>query len=277
MRGMRLDGKTAIITGAARGIGRACSEAFAAEGADLVLVDIARNLAGVPYELGSRCQLDHTASLCEKYGSGVIAVETDVRHRAAVASAVSQALDRFGTVDILVNCAGIAAPSGKPVHEITEEEWGLMLDVDLSGAWRMTAAVAPTMVAARSGSIINVSSTAGLVGYRHFAGYVAAKHGLIGLTKAAALDYAPFRVRVNALCPGSVRDAPEFEGRMLAEIARSLDIPVDDHEHTFLQSQPTNRLVEPTDVASAAVWLAGDGSRQTTGSVLTVDGGYTAR
>jgi NAD(P)-dependent dehydrogenase (short-subunit alcohol dehydrogenase family) len=114
------------------------------------------------------------------------------------------------------------------------------------------------------------------VGYRYFAGYVAAKHGLIGLTRAAALDYAPFRIRVNALCPGSVRDAPEFEGRMLSEIARSLDIPTEDHEHTFVRSQPTHRLVEPPDVAAAALWLAGDGSRQTTGSVLTVDGGFTA-
>jgi NAD(P)-dependent dehydrogenase (short-subunit alcohol dehydrogenase family) len=274
---MLLNGKTAIITGAARGIGRACAEAFAAEGADLVLVDIAHDLAAVPYPLGSRAQLDYTASICEKHGSAVIAVEADVRKPPAVASAVSQALDRFGAIDVLVNCAGIAAPSGKPVHEITEEEWGLMVDVDLSGAWRMTGAVAPVMIAERSGSIINVSSTAGLVGYRHFAGYVTAKHGLIGLTKAAALDYAPFRIRVNALCPGSVRDAPEFEGRMLSEIARSLDLPAEDHEHTFLQSQPTNRLVEPPDVAAAALWLAGDGSRQVTGSVLTVDGGFTAR
>jgi NAD(P)-dependent dehydrogenase (short-subunit alcohol dehydrogenase family) len=274
---MQLSGKTAIITGAARGIGRACAEAFAAEGADLVLVDIAHDLAGVPYPLGSRTQLDHTTSICETHGSAVIMVETDVRKPSAVAAAVSQALDRFGTIDVLVNCAGIAAPSGKPVHEITEDEWGLMVDVDLSGAWRMTVAVAPTMIAERSGSIINVSSTAGLVGYRYFAGYVAAKHGLMGLTKAAALDYAPFRIRVNALCPGSVRDAPAFEGRMLSEIARSLDIPTEDHEQTFVQSQPTHRLVEPTDVAAAALWLAGDGSRQMTGSVLTVDGGFTAR
>jgi len=274
---MRLDGKTAIITGAARGIGRACAQTFAEHGADLVLVDVAKDVAGVPYPMGTRAQLAYTAELCEKRDSAVIAVEADVRDPAAVDSVARQAIDRFGGVDILLNCAGIAAPSGTAVHDITESEWALMLEVDLSGAWRMMKAVAPTMIAQRSGSIINVSSTAGLVGYRHFAGYVTAKHGLIGLTKAAALDYAADRIRVNALCPGSVRDAPEFEGRMLAEIARSLAIGVDGHEETFLRSQPTNSLAEPLDVAGAALWLAADGSTQVTGSVLTVDGGFTAR
>jgi NAD(P)-dependent dehydrogenase (short-subunit alcohol dehydrogenase family) len=274
---MRLDGKTAIITGAARGIGRACAQTFAEHGADLVLVDVAKEVAGVPYPLGTRAQLAHTAALCEKHDSAVLAVEADVRDPAEVGSAVSQAVDRFGGIDVLLNCAGIAAPAGKAVHDIAEPEWALMLDIDLSGAWRMMKAVAPTMIAQRSGSMINVASTAGLVGYRHFAGYVAAKHGLIGLTKAAALDYAPHRIRVNAVCPGSVRDAPEFEGRMLAEIARSLAIGTEGHEETFLQSQPTNSLAEPLDVAQAALWLAGDGSTQVTGSVLTVDGGFTAR
>jgi NAD(P)-dependent dehydrogenase (short-subunit alcohol dehydrogenase family) len=274
---MLLDGKTAIITGAARGIGRACARTFAAQGADLVLVDIAQDVAGVPYPLGTRAQLTHTAAICEKQDSAAIAVEADVRDCGAVTSVVRQALDRFGRIDILLQCAGIAAPAGRAVHEITEQEWVLMLDIDLSGAWRMMKAVAPTMIAQRSGSIINVSSTAGLVGYRHFASYVTAKHGLIGLTKAAALDYAPYRIRVNAICPGSVRDAPEFEGRMLVEIARSLEISAEDYEETFLQSQPTNSLAEPLDVAEAALWLAGGGSTQVTGSVLTVDGGFTAR
>jgi NAD(P)-dependent dehydrogenase (short-subunit alcohol dehydrogenase family) len=163
------------------------------------------------------------------------------------------------------------------VHEITEDEWALMIDVDLSGAWRMMKAAAPAMIAQRAGSIVNVASTAGLVGYRHFAGYVAAKHGLIGLTKAAALDYAPYQVRVNALCPGSVRDDPLHEGRMLAEIARSLDVEVEEHEEIFVQAQPMNALIEPPSIAGAAVWLAGDDSRQVTGTTLTVDGGFSAR
>lgn len=275
--GIVLDGKVALITGAARGLGRACATTFAANGADLVLLDVGHDIDGVPYPLGSKTQLERTAALCEQAGAAVLTVPADVRDQDAVSGAVRAALNRFGTIDVLLNGAGIAAPAGKPVHEITEAEWLLMLDVDLSGAWRMMRAVAPVMLDRGSGSIVNVSSTAGQVGYRHFAGYVAAKHGLIGLTRAAALDYAPFRVRVNALCPGSVRDDPEVEGRMLAEIARSLSVAVDEHEPLFLQSQPMNSLIEPPDVAAAALWLAGDGSQQVTGSVLTVDGGFTAR
>ncbi|MET9610100.1 mycofactocin-coupled SDR family oxidoreductase [Streptomyces sp. NPDC006512] len=273
----RLTGRTAVVTGAARGLGRSCAVRFAAEGADLVLVDVAGDVAGVPYPLGSRSQLEHTAQLCRAHGVSVHTAAADVRDPGAVEAVAGQALERFGTLDVLLNNAGIASPSGKAVHEIAEDEWELMVGIDLTGAWRMMKAVVPAMVEQRSGSVINVASTAGLVGYRHFAGYVAAKHGLIGLTKAAALDYAPFRVRVNALCPGSVRDDPLHEGRMLAEIARSLDVDVAEHEEIFVQSQPMNALIEPHDIAGAALWLAGDDSRQVTGTTLTVDGGFSAR
>ncbi|WP_020608200.1 SDR family oxidoreductase [Actinokineospora enzanensis] len=274
---MRLAGKTAVVTGAARGIGRACAAAFAEEGADLVLVDIAADLLGVPYPLGSASQLAHTADLCRAHGVAVHTEVVDIRDMAAVRAVADAAEERFGRIDVLLNNAGIAAPAGRPVHETSEADWALMLDVNLSGAWRMTNAVAGRMSARRAGSVINVSSTAGLVGYRHFAGYVAAKHGLIGLTKAAALDYGPSRVRVNAICPGSVRDTPWVEGRMLAEIARALDVPVAEHESTFVLAQPMNALVEPEDVAAAALWLAADESARVTGSVVTVDGGFTVR
>jgi NAD(P)-dependent dehydrogenase (short-subunit alcohol dehydrogenase family) len=274
---MRLAGRTVILTGAARGIGRSCAIAFAEQGADLVLLDIGADVPGVPYPLGSVSQLTHTAKLCQEHGAALLTRQVDVRDLSALQSAVDEAHHRFGRIDVLVNNAGIAAPSGKTTHEITEDEWRLMIDIDLSGAWRMTKAVGRLMTAQRAGSIINIASTAGLIGYRHFAGYVAAKHGVVGLTKAAALDYAPMKVRVNALCPGSVRDDHMVEGRMLSEIARSLDVPVAEHEETFLQSQPMNALIEPEDVALAALWLASDESRQVTGSVVTVDGGFTAR
>jgi NAD(P)-dependent dehydrogenase (short-subunit alcohol dehydrogenase family) len=274
---VRLQGKTVIVTGAARGVGRACALAFSREGADLALLDVCGDIPGVPYPLGTTSQLDHTARLCREQGAAVLTAAADVRDLAALRAVVERVCDRFGTVDVLVNNAGIVAPSGRPAHEITEDEWQVMLDVNLSGAWRMTSVVGPLMVARRSGSVINVASTAGLVGYRHFAGYAASKHGLIGLTRATALDYAPLKVRVNALCPGSIRDDGQVEGRMLAEIARSLDLPVAEHEETFVQSQPMNSLIEPEDVAQAALWLASDESRQVTGSVLTVDGGFTAR
>lgn len=274
---MRLSGKTIMVTGAARGLGRHCAIAFAKEGADIALIDIVRDLPGVPYSLGTVSQLAHTAVVCREHGAAVLTVNADVRDIAQVDNAVAEAYDRFGVLDVLVNNVGIAAPAGKLAHEITEHEWSLMIDVDLSGAWRMTRAVGRMMAARRAGSIINVASTAGLVGYRNFAGYVAAKHGLIGLTKATALDYAPMKVRVNALCPGSVQDDRHAEGRMLSEIARALDVPAADHEAVFLEAQPMNALIEPEDVAAAAVWLASDESHQVTGSVVTIDGGFTAR
>ncbi|MFE2756046.1 SDR family oxidoreductase [Actinosynnema sp. NPDC059335] len=274
---MRLSGKAVLVTGAARGLGRATALACAAEGADLVLLDVAADVPGVPYPLGTPGQLAHTAERCRAAGAAVLAHAADVRSTADVQAAVDVALDRFGRLDVVVNNAGVAAPAGKPVHEIGEDEWSLMLDIDLTGAWRVIRAVGKHMAAARSGSIVNISSTAGLVGYRHFAGYVAAKHGVIGLTKAAALDLAPMKVRVNAVCPGSVRDDNEVEGRMLAEIARALDVPVSEHEQAFTTAQPMNALVEPADVAAAVVYLASDESRHVTGAVLAVDGGFSAR
>ncbi|MEU8768460.1 SDR family oxidoreductase [Streptomyces griseus] len=275
--GARLAGRTALVTGAARGLGRACALALAREGADLVLLDVAGELPGVPYPLGSASQLAHTAALCREAGAAVLTRQADVRDLAALEAAADAAEERFGRIDVLVNNAGIAAPSGRPAHEITEAEWQLMIDVDLGGAWRAIRAVGGRMAAQGSGSIVNIASTAGLVGYRHFAGYVAAKHGLVGLTKAVALDYAPRKVRVNAVCPGSVRDDAAMEGRMLAEIARSLEVPVAEHEAAFVRDQPMNALVEPGDVADAVLWLASDESRRVTGSVVTVDGGFTAR
>ncbi|MFE3775132.1 SDR family oxidoreductase [Streptomyces sp. NPDC059122] len=274
---MRLHGKSVLVTGAARGLGRATALACAAEGADLTLLDICADLPGVPYPLGTPGQLEHTAALCREAGAAVLTTVADIRDIRAVREAVARAEDRFGRIDVAVNNAGIAAPSGKSVHEIDEDEWSLMIDVDLSGAWRVIREVGKAMSARRAGSIVNVASTAGLVGYRHFAGYVAAKHAVVGLTKAAALDYAPTKVRVNAVCPGSVRDDAQAEGRMLAEIARALDVPVHEHERTFVEAQPMNALIEPEDVAAAVVFLASDESRQITGSVLTVDGGFSVR
>ncbi|MCS7483568.1 SDR family oxidoreductase [Umezawaea endophytica] len=272
-----MSGKLVMITGAARGIGRACATAFAADGADLVLLDVAQDLPGVPYPLGSRSQLETTADLCRDHGVSVTTERVDIRDTAGVAAVVDRTLERHGRIDVLVNNAGLVSPSGKPVHQVTDDDWQLMIDVDLTGAFRMMRLVLPGMVRRGSGAVVNIASTAGLVGYRHFAGYVAAKHGLIGLTKAAALDYAPHGVRVNAVCPGSVKDDPDLEGVMLAEIARCLELTGTEHEKTFVATQPTNRLVRAQDVAASVRWLASDDATDVTGSIVAVDGGYTVR
>lgn len=269
--------KAVLITGAARGIGRACAVACAALGADVTLMDIGEDRDTVPYPLGSISQLNATAEQCRHSGVSALVLTGDLCSASDCRAAAQQTLERYGRCDALINAGGIAAPSGVAVHEMTENEWSVMLDVNLSGAWRMIQQIAPTMIDARRGSIVNVASTAGIVAYRNFAAYVAAKHGLVGLSKAAALDLAPFKVRVNALCPGSVRDSDAMEGRMLGEIAKALTLPADDYESTFLQSQPMNSLVEPEDVADAATWLVSDAARQVTGVALPVDGGFSAK
>jgi NAD(P)-dependent dehydrogenase (short-subunit alcohol dehydrogenase family) len=267
----------AVVTGAARGLGRAVAEALAKAGNDLVLVDIANDLPGVDYPMGTLAQLESTAATCRKDGAEVELVVADLRSPSTAGSAVGCALDRFGRIDTLCNCAGLVGPSGKAVHDLQDDEWALVLDVNLTAPWRMIQAVAPVMTDQRRGSIVNVSSTAGVVGYRYFASYVASKHGLVGLTKAAALDLAPFGVRVNAVCPGSIRDDVRLDGRMLSAVADYLTVPAATYEQDFRQQQPTNALVEADDVASAVVWLAGEGSRSTTGATIVVDGGFSAR
>ncbi|MFB8007962.1 SDR family oxidoreductase [Nocardia sp. NPDC056000] len=266
----------ALITGAARGIGRACALRLAEEGMSLVLMDIGANTAEVPYALGSRSQLEHTRRLCSEAGANTEIFSGDVRNEQDVDEVMRITLARFGRLDAAVNCAGIVSPSGRSVDEISAQDWSTMLDINLTGPFRILSAAARIMKPQGSGSIINIASTAGLVGYRHFAGYVASKHGLVGLTKAAALDLAPHGIRVNAVCPGSVRDAPELEGTMLREVANALELN-GDHEQLFLRDQPSNALVDAADIAETVAWLASGRSRSVVGAVVTVDGGFTSR
>ncbi|GGN89004.1 SDR family oxidoreductase [Nocardia rhizosphaerihabitans] len=266
----------ALVTGAARGIGRACAVALAESGFSLVLVDIGADTPEVPYPLGSESQLEYTRDLCLESGANTEIVLGDVRSAADVDAAIEVAIQRFGRLDAVVNCAGIVRPSGRSVDLVSEDDWATMLDINLTGPFRVLSAAARVMKRQGSGSIVNIASTAGLVGYRNFAGYVASKHGLVGLTKAAALDLAPHGVRVNAVCPGSVHDDPELESIMLGEVAAALEL-AGDHEQTFVRDQPSNALVRAQDVAETVVWLASERSRSVVGSVVTVDGGFTSR
>ncbi|OED49641.1 oxidoreductase [Rhodobacteraceae bacterium (ex Bugula neritina AB1)] len=274
---MLLSDRTVVITGAGRGIGRACALRAAEEGANIVITDVDAALPDVPYRLASSAQIERTAEMCRELGAAVLPVIADVRNMEDCRRTAALAKERFGSIDVLVNNAAVGAPAGKMAHEYSEAEWQVMMDVNLSGVWRMIAAVAPVMVEQSQGSIINVASTAGLVGYRRFGAYVASKHAVIGLTKSAALDYAKMNVRVNALCPGPVRDDPVMDGHMTGVVADALGLELEEQEAVDLESVAMSSVVDPLDVADAMVWLASGKSRRVTGTITTVDAGFTAR
>lgn len=271
---MNLEDRVVIVTGAARGIGRATATRLAREGATLALLDVPEQIAEIPYPLGSVEQLEYTAELCHAAGVEALCLTADVRDTASVEGAVTETLTRFGRIDGVVNSAGVVAPAGFLVHELAESAWSAVIDINLSGTWRVMRCAAAAMARQRYGSIVNIASTAGQVGYRSFAAYVASKHGVIGLTRTAALDLGPLGVRVNAVCPGSVRDDPGLEGRMLEAIGDALDLSVAEHEAVLIQNQPNKALVEAADVAEMAYWLLSDASIHVNGASLAVDGGY---
>lgn len=268
---------TVFITGAARGVGRATALAFAREGAGLLLGDVCAPIEGCPYPLGSAEQLQQTAQLCHSAGARVTTATMDVRDQDAIAEAVARCHAELGEIDVLVNNAGLVGPAGVAAHELDESAWTTMVDVDLNGPWRCAKAVLPDMLARRGGAIVNIASTAGLVAFPFFANYVAAKHGLIGLTRALALDYAPHAIRVNAICPTSIEDESELDSAMLGGVAGMLGVDREDYETLSLPHHPLGSLVSANDVADAVVWLCSPGARHVTGAVLPVDAGFTAR
>lgn len=268
---------TVFITGAARGVGRATALAFAREGANVLLSDICAPIDGCPYPLGTPEQLEESARRCRALGSRVTTAVADVRQESQIAEAVERCHAELGEIDVLVNNAGLVGPAGVPAHQLHEHDWTTMVDVDLNGPWRCAKAVLPDMLARRAGAIVNVASTAGLVAFPFFANYVAAKHGLIGLTRALALDYAPHSIRVNAVCPTSIADDPELDSAMLAGVASMLGVDRVDYEALSLPHHPLGSLVSADDVAGAILWLCSEGAGHVTGAVIPIDAGFTAR
>ena len=277
LEGKRLDGKVAMITGAARGLGRSHALTFAGEGADLVLLDICRDPEGSPYHLSSRRQLEETGHECRRLGSRVVTAAADVRCQDQVDRAVAAALQELGQIDVLVNNAGLLGPAGRPAHELSEAEWLLVVDVNLNGAWRCAKAVLPHMVSRRSGCIVNIASTGGLVGFELFASYVASKHAVVGLTRALALDYGPHGIRVNAVCPSTIESEPGHESFGTRAVADQVGTPLADYETGSRSYHPLGTLIRPRDVSLACLWLASDEAARLTGAVIPVDAGFLAR
>ncbi len=265
----RFTGKVALITGAAHGQGRASALALAAEGARIAALDVARPLAYPGYPLGSREDLAGLAAECRAFGTECATYEADVRDDAAVSAAVADIVRRFGRIDILFNNAGICAYG--LAHELTEDAWDAMLDINLKGSWLVARRVIPVMMAQRSGVILNNSSVAGLRGMGRLSHYAASKWGLTGLTKSWAIELAPYGIRVNSLHPTGV-NTPMNDG--LAALEGLTPAQIAERSAGNLLPVP---WVEPEDVAAAVCYLASDDARYVTGTQFVIDAGLLSR
>lgn len=249
-----IKGKTAIVTGAGSGIGRATALAFAAAGARVVVAE--RD------EASGRA----TAQLVLAQGGEAIFIATDIAKMPEVELMVAMAEQQFGPIDFAFNNAGVEGVSA-PTHECSASNWEQTMAVDLTGTWQCMKAEIAAMLRGRGGSIVNCSSIAGLVGFEGMPAYVAAKHGVAGLTKTAALEYAQKNIRVNAVSPGVIHTAmvDRVAGNDPAALA------------AFAAMAPMARMGQPEEIAAVVVWLCSQQASYVTGAVIPVDGGYTAR
>ena len=259
----RVEGKVAFVTGAARGQGRSHAVTLAREGADIIAVDIAKQVDSVPYPMATAEDLAETVRQVEALDRRIVAAQADVRDYDAVKAALDDGVAQLGRLDIVSANAGIF--SFGTLDEMDETTWQDVIDVDLTGAWHAAKAAIPHLRAAGGGSMILTSSTMGLMAQPNLAHYVAAKHGVVGLTRTAALEYARQGIRVNAVCPGLI-DTPMSRASMTPEISGAL-----------VAESPIGRLGSPEEVAAAVLWLCDDCPNFLTGQIIAVDGGWTAR
>jgi SDR family mycofactocin-dependent oxidoreductase len=262
-------GKVAFITGAAHGQGRATALALAREGARIAGFDIARALSYPGYAMGSSAELESLADACREVGTECVTFAGDVRDDSAVTRAVDATVARFGRIDILFNNAGIGAYG--LAHELTEDAWDVMLDINLKGAWLVARRVIPVMIRQRAGVIINNSSIAGLRGMARLSHYAASKWGLTGLTKSWAIELAPYGIRVNSLHPTGV-NTPMNDG--LAALEGLTPQEIAERSAGNLLPVP---WIEPEDVAQAVLYLASERARFITGAPLVLDAGLLTR
>jgi SDR family mycofactocin-dependent oxidoreductase len=264
-----LNGRVALITGAAHGQGRATALALAKEGVRIAAIDVAQPLDYPGYAMGTPSDLESLTAECRRLGSECLAIAADVRDLPAIAAAVEQTVERFGRIDILFNNAGICGYG--LAHELAEEAWDVMLDINLKGAWIVARQVIPQMIRQRSGVIVNNSSVMGLRGGARLGHYVASKWGLVGLTKSWALELAPHNIRVVSIHPTGV-NTPMNDG--LAELEGATPREIAERSAGNLLPVP---WIEPEDVAAMVVFLASDQARFVTGSQFVVDAGLLSR
>ncbi|MFO7916490.1 MAG: SDR family oxidoreductase [Anaerolineae bacterium] len=252
--GKELAGKVALVTGGSAGIGRATALAFAAQGVKVVVADI--DVSGG----------EETVRMIQGEGSDGLFVETDVSQSQDVQAMVERTIEAYGRLDFAFNNAGIEGERA-PTADTNEENWDRVIDINLKGVWLCMKYEIPHMLETGGGAIVNTSSAAGRVGFAQIPAYTASKHGVIGLTKAAALEYATENLRVNAVCPGVIDTA--MVERYIGDDEESRE--------QLISSQPIGRLGRPEEVADVVVCLCAEGTSFVTGVAMPADGGYIAQ
>jgi (+)-trans-carveol dehydrogenase len=271
----RVEGKVAFITGAARGQGRAHAVRLAQEGADIIAVDICKQIESVAIPLSTPEDLAETADLVKGHNRRIYTAEVDVRDYAALKAAVDAGVEQLGRLDIIVANAGIGN-GGNTLDKTSEEDWTDMIDVNLGGVWKTVKAGVPHILAGgRGGSIILTSSVGGLKAYPHTGHYVAAKHGVVGLMRTFAVELGQHMIRVNSVHPTNV-NTPLFMNEPTMKLFRpDLENPGPEDLKVIAQMMHTLPIgwVEPEDVSNAVLFLASDESRYVTGVTLPIDAG----
>jgi SDR family mycofactocin-dependent oxidoreductase len=275
----RVQGKVAFVTGAARGQGRSHAVTLAREGADIIAVDIAKQVDSVPYPMATAEDLAETVRQVEALDRRIVAAQADVRDYDALKQALDEGVAQLGRLDIVSANAGIF--SFGTLDEMHETTWQDMIDTNLTGAWHAAKAAIPHLRAAGGGSMILTSSTMGLMAIQSLGHYVAAKHGVVGLMRTLALELAPDFIRVNSIHPASVDTDMVHNAAMYALFAP--DLPEDQRTRQTLapRFQALDVLpipwVEPADISNAVLFLASDEARYITGITLPVDAGATLK
>jgi SDR family mycofactocin-dependent oxidoreductase len=273
-----LDGRVAFVTGAARGQGRAHAARLAAEGADIIAIDVCRAISDtITYPAPTSEDLAETVRLVEAAGRKVLAREVDIRDLAALQQVVADGIEQFGRLDVVVANAGVL--SWGRMFEMSEEQWDTVIDVNLNGTWRTVRAAVPAMIeAGNGGSIVIVSSSAGTKATPGNGHYSASKHGLVAITNALAIEVGEFGIRVNSIHPYSI-DTPMVEPDAMMEIFAKY--PAFLHSFKPMPYHPVNHdgkkglkeFMTPEEVSDVVAWLASDGSATISGSQIAVDRG----